>query len=123
MTGIALAVESGPSVGDMYGVAISLFASLGLALNLTILRHHRNVNSLALGILCGLITGTMALFSGDPSTITGQSLIYTITLCFGLLPAATALFLLGPRYAELRGRSHAHSRNRPRSILGLVGLE
>lgn len=100
MAGIALAVGSGLSAGDTYGVVTSLFASLGLALNLTILRHHRNVDNLAVGVLCGLITGTMALFSGDPSTITGQSLIYTIVLCFGLLPAATALFLLGPRYLQ-----------------------
>ena len=98
LAGIALAVESGLNAGDAYGVAISLVAALGLALNLTILRHHRHVNYLAVGVLSGLITGAIALFYGDPATITGQSLVLTLVLCLGILPTATALFLLGPRY-------------------------
>lgn len=84
----------GSLVGDLF--ALGMAASLGGAF--TIIRQARAVSMVPAMVVSGVLTALVCLPLSAPLSIQSDDIVYLLLIGLAILPLATALQTLGPRY-------------------------
>ncbi len=92
IAGEALAASSG------VGVMAAIGAALALATYFTIFRTHPDISRLQVFTIAGVMAAGMAGMLGTPFDFDSRQMSLTLTLTIFIIPAATLLMTMGPRY-------------------------
>jgi len=87
-------VGDGNRVGDFFAV----ICAFGLASQLTVVRHARDIDMVPSLSLAGIFVALIAFFFAAPLSVTGADMGYLILLGAIILPSAFGLITIGPRY-------------------------
>ena len=96
--GIAVIVSGSLGGGALLGDLAALGAAISIAGGFTIIRRYRHVNMIPAMAASGLIVAAVSWFWATPLMIKGEDVLWLGLMGLVVMPAATALTTLGPRY-------------------------
>ena len=96
--GLVLIFSQSISGGTLLGDASALVVALLLALNFVLLRRHRRINMIPAVAWGNILTAGGAWMLAVPTALGGSDWFYVLLLGIVILPIASTLITLGPRY-------------------------
>ncbi len=87
-------IGGGSRLGDFYAI----ICALGLAGQITTVRHARSIDMVPSLALSGYMVAAISLPLATPSAVTSQDIFYLILLGVVILPCAFSLITIGPRF-------------------------
>ncbi len=96
--GIAVILSGSLGGGTLPGDLAALGTAISIAGGFTIIRRYRHVNMIPAMAASGLIVAAVSWFRAAPLSIGGEDVLWLGLMGLVVMPAATALTTLGPRY-------------------------
>ena len=98
ITGVVIIVLGDLGSGNMAGNIFSLLAPFCLALNLTHMRKHPDINRTAAVFTGGIVTASISLPLASPLSVSPAALFYLAVLGLAVLPFSQLLLSTGTKY-------------------------
>ncbi len=98
VAGVALMVSESWGRGAFFGDAAALVTAATLGGKFTIFRHRRETNMVPSLAVAGLFAVGLGLVMTAPVMVEGMRLVYLLIMGLLVVPIASALVSLGPRY-------------------------
>lgn len=96
--GISLIFLDSFGSGDRIGDFLAILCAMGLAGQITTVRHAKSIDMVPSLALSGYLVAAVALPMATPAAITGQDIVYLLLLGVVVLPCALSLIIIGPRF-------------------------
>ena len=98
ITGVVIIVTGDLGTGNLAGNIFALLAPFCLALNLTYMRKHTDINRTASVFIGGIITALISLPLASPFTVPFRGMVYLALLGLVVIPFSQLLLSIGTKY-------------------------